>query len=297
LEGKKSWGFAGSASAEAGLTVGYVFRDGTLPPWLGSRVRVGLTGSWQSYSDNGSESAVTAFVRPVLYIGVDGRVISLLGTGGPLATETLNVNRKGFDLNLRMASDFAIAPGWTLTPSIAVFGGRVRDTYNYQHNNASGFTFNIDERLCTTSFGGDVSAGLTWQATSYLALNATARGGAAWVRSHLDATDCFAFGFVGLSCAPAFTVGPGASTATVSDSKSRVGFRGGFSLGGALGMRFGILSVGGFFTYDTAVPGIANPTAAKSTFLAGNLGPARIRFDDAFSYGGFLNLRIPLIWM
>jgi hypothetical protein len=281
--------------AEGGLTVGYAFRDGMLPPWFGTRVRVGLTGSWQSYSDNTASSGVTSATGAFQYIGVDGRVITALAAAGTPFTETLRVNRKGFDVNLRIASDFPLQPGWTLTPGVSVFGGRVRDTYNYRHTAfATPIVFDIDEKVKTTSFGGDVSAGLTWQATSYLALNATARGGVVWMRSRLEGSDCFGFGTV--SCSPPFTlVGP--STGSVTDSRSRVGFRGGLSLGAALDMRFGILSIGGFFTYDSAIPGVSNPTSALATTTPGTIGAARIRFDDGFRYGGTLNLRIPLIWM
>jgi len=283
------------AGVEAGLTIGYVFRDGALPAWLGTRVRVGLTGTWQSFSDTASSDAVGPASALIQYIGVDGRNIGNTAfPAGSALTETLRINRQGFDLNLRMASDFPLRPGWTLTPSIAAFGGRVHDTYNYRHNLLTGpVTFDIDERVRTTSIGGDVSAGLTWQATSALALNFTARGGVVWMRSRLEGTDCF--GFLTVSCVPAIAF-VGSSTGTVSDSRSRVGFRGGASLGAALDMRFGILTLGGSFTYDSAIPGVSNPNLALVSTTPGLVaGPARIRFADGFRYAGFATLRIPLL--
>ena len=281
-----------------GLSIGYVFHDSMLPPWLGRRVRVGLTGTWQSFTESAHSDANTpAPASGVQYLGVDGRNITLAAIAGvvPIA-ETLRISRDGFDLNLRIASDFPLQPGWTLTPSVAVFGGRVRDTYNYRHSlNAGAVTFDIDERLRTTSFGGEVSAGLVWQARSFLAFNVTARGGVVWMRSRLEAADCIGAGAFSCIPEPGVFLFPSAGSAT--DSRSRVGFRGGASLGTSLDMGLGILNFGGFFTYDSAIPGVSNPSAAGLPAPLARFGPARIRFADGFRYGGFGMLRIPLIWM
>jgi hypothetical protein len=283
------------AGTDAGLTIGYVFNDGALPLWLGARVRIGLTGTLQNYADTtstGFASGATA----VQYLGIDGRIIGGQTTGGANISETLRVHREGFGLNLRVASDFPLQPDIIFTPSVAVFGGRVRDTYEYQHTLAvTSLTYDANERLRTWSAGGEVAGGLTWQATSFLALNVTARGGVVWMRSRLDGTDCISF--TGNQCSTPTIIGFALNTGSVTDSRSRLGFRGGLSLGAALDMRFGILSVGGHFTYDSAVPGVANPGLANLNLGAANVGPARIRFDDGFRYGGYLNLRIPLIWM
>ena len=284
------------AGADAGLTVGYVLSDGALPPWLGSRVRIAVTGTWQAYRERAESSFSPPGLSVVQYIGVDGRVMGGETTFGATITEILRTHREGFDFNLRAASDFPLRSDLILTPSIAVFGGRTSDSYEYSHLLGAPFNFRFffDERVRTTSVGGDLAFGLTWQATSYLALNATARGGVVWMHSRLQGADCFTN--FGTPCVPAFPVGASVSTGTVTDSASRLGFRGGMSLGAALDMRFGILSVGGSFTYDSAIPGILNPGVAKLTPF-GNVGGARIRFGDNFRYGGFLNLRVPLLFL
>lgn len=284
------------AGADAGLTVGYVLNDGALPPWLGRRVRIAVTGTWQAYRERAESSFSPPGLSVVQYIGVDGRVMGGETTFGATITETLRTHREGFDFNLRAASDFPLRPDLILTPSVAVFGGRTHDSYEYRHLLGApfNFTFYVDERVRTNSVGGEVAAGLTWQAMEALALNVTARGGVVWMHSRLQGSDCFTN--FGTPCSPPFPVGASVSTGTVTDSSSRVGFRGGLSLGAALDMRFGILSVGGSFTYDSAVPGVLNPSVAKLTPF-GNVGGARIRFGDAFRYGGFLNLRVPLLFL
>lgn len=189
---------------EYGGTVGYAFRDGTMPAWMGQRVRIGLTGTFISFSDKTSASGILG-PSALGVTDLQGRAVFAVGTTGFGLNESLRVTRQGFDLNLRIASDFALAPGWTLTPSAAVFGGRTIDTYNFDSSltiAGAPVMFNqFDERLRTWSFGGDFSAGMTWQATSALSINITGRGGVVWQRSHLDGTGCAVA--AGLSCSSA----------------------------------------------------------------------------------------------
>jgi hypothetical protein len=285
---------------EYGGTIGYVFRDGAMPPWMGQRVRIGVTGTYMSFSDKASTSG-TLGPSAAGVLDLQGRAVLAFNSTGAGLNESLRVTRQGFDLNLRIASDFALAPGWTLTPSAAVFGGRTVDSYNFDSlftlGGGAPLAFNqFDEKLRTWSLGGDFSAGLTWQPTSALSINVTGRGGLVWQRSHLDGTGCAVF--VGLSCSLAPFFANALSNSSVSDSRSRIGFRGGAAVNASLDMRFGILTVGGFFVYDSAVPGVQNPSQATLLVPGTSTGQAaRVRFDDAFRYGGIVTMRIPLIWM
>jgi hypothetical protein len=284
---------------EYGGTIGYAFRDGAMPAWMGQRVRIGVTGTFISFSDKTSTSNNLG-PSGAGVTDLQGRTIFAFGSAGFDLNESLRVTRQGFDLNLRIASDFVLAPGWTLTPSAAIFGGRTVDTYNFDSSFVNGgatiFTNQFDEKVRTWSLGGDFSAGLTWQATSALSINVTGRGGLVWQRSHLDGAGCAVISVVNCSFA---VFAPGVvSNSSISDSRSRIGFRGGAVVNASLDMRFGILTVGGFFVYDSAVPGVQNPSQANLQPITTNIGQtARVRFDDAFRYGGVVTMRIPLIWM
>lgn len=280
--------------SEAGATIGYVFRDDALPPWLGQRLRVGLTGTAVNLADTVNQSFTTpAAGSAIQYIGVNGRNIATALIAPLPLTETLHVLREGFDLNLRVASDFPLGPDLTLTPSVAVYGGLTRDSYDYRYTlTTTGLTvfhFLIEEKLRSRAVGSELSLGLTWQANSYLSLSASGRAGAVWTHTRLEGSDCFFF-------PPSVPTCSGNLTGTVTDSRSRVGFRGGAALSGALDMRLGILTLGGFFLYDSAIPGVVNPTAAATTTTAGQVAaPAHIKFSGGYRYGGVVSLRVPLI--
>jgi hypothetical protein len=277
---------------EPGGTIGYVFRDGTLPPMFGERVRIGVTGSFISYKQEKSNSGLAAGSESITQLHVTGQIATAYGTGAGFSIlETLRVQRQGFDGSFRIASDFTLMPGLTLTPSVAFVGGRAIDKYEYLHTGTSGAVFvgyGLHERVRTTSFGADFGAGLTWQPTSFLALNVTGHVGPVWQRSHLDAQS---------SCSTAVFICFGPTAASTSSSRSVIGIRTGGSIGAALDMRFAILTLGGYLTYDSKTPGVQNPASATLIIAGSGGAPARIHFDGRFGYGGFATVRVPLIWM
>jgi hypothetical protein len=236
-------------------------------------------------------------------IDLQGRAVLALGTGTWNVTDTLRVARTGFDLNLRVASDFPLTSTLTLTPSFAISGGHTVDSYNYTGTYAPGasptFVSNqIDEKVRTTSFGGDFTAGLTWQAMSGVSINLSGRAGVVWQRNRLEGTSCVANGVFGAGCSFGSFVPNFVSNSTASDSRSHVGFRGGAALSGSLDMTFAVLTVGGFFLYDSAVAGVQNPAETALLFQGTQTGQrAQIRYDDGFRYGAVVTLRVPLLIM
>lgn len=288
---------------EYGGTLGYAFRDDALSAGLGHNLRVGLTGTYVSMHDSQSASR-TLTSTAVGVIDLQGRTVfavNLLGAGiNPGISESLRVHRTGFDLNMRVASDYSLAPDWTLTASVAIVGGRTIDAYNFDSRYVSaGVTSvanQIDEKVRTWSLGGDISAGLTWQATSTFSLNLTGRAGVVWQHSQLDGTQCVVFTVV--NCSTALFIPGTVSNTAVSESRSRAGFRGGAALNVGLDFPIGRLTLGGFFLYDSAVPGVQNPSQATLLAPGSSTGQtARIHFDGVFRYGGVVALRVPLIGM
>lgn len=286
---------------QPGGTIGFLMRDGTLPPWLGTRARVFLSGSYTTGWVTGTSTNQDIRTTDGASIaGIGGRVLfaNVVGGGAGLRLdETLRVQRDAFELRLGFASDIVINPNLTWSPRIAVFGGRSHDKYSYfgDLSNAAGAhtVLAIEERLRTTEFGGELGASIAWMFHPGFTVNAGASAGAVYLRSRLSGTDCLGGSLtIAPSCGPGLAIFvPGSS---VSASGSTVGFRGGASLGLSVDMRFGVLTFGGLFRYDSRIPGIANPQLATQQATGTANATARVRFDDGFTYGGFLRLSVPL---
>lgn len=217
------------------------------------------------------------------------------GTGGTtLYSEELRIRREGYGLALRAASDHALGPNLVLSPSIAAFGGQTYDSYKYRYTyaNAAGAEVPIEgnEKLRTNEIGFKGGASAAWQFAPGWALQAAGDVGVVWMRTRLNGQDCFNNAFLpaGTPCGPS---NPGFATSSVSDSRSTIGLRTTGSLALSVDMRFAVATLGGYFRYDSRIPGVENPQAAT---LASTPSAARVRFEDGFAYGGFLRFTVPL---
>ena len=298
--GFRSFGATGFSQNPLGIQpggeIGFVLRDGTLPAFLGSRVRVGLFGSIvhaeQSFSSQRSPSTAT-------FNAVDGRFLaSLVMAPQTSLVETLKVEREGFQIGLKAESDVALTSNLSISPLVAVFGGRTRESFFYTAAVANFIPgvadldpAAINERLRTTEFGGHLGARITWQFQPGLALHAGGTAGPVWLQSNMSATDCFFPGPVrtGTGC----TTSAVTRITSVTDSRATIGFRGTATLGLVADLRIATVSLAGFGRYDSRIPGIQNPQQGATVALAG-LPAARIRFKDGFAYGGAVSIRVAL---
>lgn len=284
------------AGVQPGGEIGYVFRDGIFPRWMGSRVRAAVYGSYLHAEASDSRS-----IRPpqVAYALVSGTFlgVAFLPPGTTFA-ETLKVEREAFQLGLKLESDIALGANLSLTPAVAVFGGRTHDSYTHTSVLANFFPgfdagpTQLNERLRTREFGGHVGARLTWQVLPGWALHLGGTAGPVWLRTRMTAEDCLSDAGV----PPGTPCGPSNGTllsSSAADTRSTVGFRGTASLGLAVDLRYALVSLGGFMRYDSRIPGVENPQRT-GPFTFAPLPPARIRFADGFAYGGFLTLRVTL---
>jgi hypothetical protein len=298
--------------AGPGGVFGYVFRDGTFPAWAGKKVRLSFGAQFWDGSTSNSEQR-----GPGLVTGLPGVLVSVapidgslgsnysLGIGGVSArTASFNLDTNGYDLSLRLTSDFAVAPRVTLSPFVALFGGQSRESYSIRARITGSpvdfYPYALDERVSTARVGAMLGTGVTFRVVRRVSLHLGAQAGFVWMRSHMTGGDCFADSCPapGTPCGAA-PAGGGAFRTTVADTRSTVGFRGGLMGGVTWDMRFAILSLTGFMTYDSAVPGIRNPvvTSPITTLGARNQptsGRAHLFFDDAVNFGGMFVLRIPL---
>lgn len=287
-----------------GATLGYVFRDGSLPAWMGQRVRVSFTGSYIGGWGSDRTSTVLSPSSRTYYTTVDGRFGAANGSNNAFVrSESLKIDQSGFELALRLASDFPVSSGMTLTPSLGIFGGHTRTNFDFAGSLASQqFGINtvahtITQRLTGWKAGLDAGLGMTVRPWRNIALTLAGRGGVYWTRARLNSSDCYQSG-VGVSqCTTAqgaaFT---GVQYATsAQDSGSAVGFVG--TVHGAIsyytdGM---VLSFGGFFSWQSAIAGVRNPVNAvgNGPALGSQItGPASVRFAGGWKAGGFVTLRI-----
>ena len=284
---------------QPGGELGFVFRDGTFPVFLGSRVRAAVFGSYSDAEHELSNARARQGGVPfVLYNRIDGTFVGTLGLpAGSSLSETLRVQRESFQIGLKLESDIALAPNLSLTPAVAVFGGRTNDSYVHTSvisNFVAGFDAvptSINERLRTREFGGHLGARLTWQFQPGWALHVGGTAGPVGLRTRMTASDCHSFAAV----APGTPCGPstgGFTTASVSDSRSTIAFRGTATVGLAVDARIAVISIAGFGRYDSRIPGIENPQQNGITATAATQAAARIRFQDGFAYGGTITVRM-----
>src|SRR5688500_11057001 len=94
---------------EPGGAIGYVFRDGTLPPWIGQRVRLEFSGNYLSMSSHEHRSFQTTAGQIVVLNGIGGTPILAPGGLGQSfrLDDELRVERDGFRLRFKVASDHA----------------------------------------------------------------------------------------------------------------------------------------------------------------------------------------------
>ncbi|HEY7608705.1 MAG TPA: hypothetical protein VIF14_05685 [Alphaproteobacteria bacterium] len=284
-----------------GGTIGYTFRDGMFPAWMGTNVRIALSGMKWDGDGSSSKSRHFAGTDRARITAIDGRVgfSNPVGGAGFNFDETLRQEFDAFEIDLRLTSDRPIGPNLVLIPTVGVFGGSSREKYESDFIfsqpafvTAPGF---VHERVNSDRIGADLGLGLAWQATSYLRFGIAGRAGFHWVQSRLTADDCWRNVALLTSCSLAsgtFVAGSQFAT-TASDRRSTVGFRGSATTGVTLDGGWIQAQLGGFFTFDSASPGVVNPTAGTAVTPT-NVGPAHIRFASGYSAGGFFVVRIGL---
>jgi hypothetical protein len=231
------------------------------------------------------------------------------GFGGPTDREaSFAVQATGYHLSLRLTSDYRVDTNVTLSPFVAVFGGRSFDSYSLRARVVGSpidvAPYALDERVATDRIGAMVGTGLTvpLDRRQRFRVHLGVQAGFVWLRSHMTGADCFAGT---TDAAPDTACGAaapslGAFQTSVTDTRSTVGFRGGLTAGASWDMRFAVLTLSGFVTYDSQTPGIRNPVV--TTPIMYNIpnnhqptsGRAHLFFDDAVNFGGMVVLRIPL---
>ena len=276
------------------LSLGYVLPKGALPPWAGRRVRLELAGSIIHGSGSDRFSVTTAPNAQIVFINLDGVVFAGGGALAQTSTEILKQELLSYTGTLRVASDVHLSPGLYLTPSLGISGGHTAESFKFRQllNFAVGtqITMGANEELSTQRFAGQAGLGLTWQARAWLALNLSGQVGVVWRRARLTGHDCVqAQGSV--ACGGGLAAG--FRTSVISNSRSAVGVRTGISMGLKFIVWGATLHIGGFFNWDSAVPGVNNPAVTQFHATGTSIGAARVSFFGAWNAGGLIMIRIP----
>lgn len=254
-------------------TVGYVYRQGVYPAWLGQNLRVEVGGSWvtSNYQSSGGNFGTIPAISLFRVDGVNSGLAGLhLNT-----TSSIRVVSQHWQLALRAASDFPLTPQWFVSPEIAIIGGRQFDDYKLLETGQQTFAF-VDQRtydVNTTRIGGHGGARLTYKPINTIALHVSGYAGMLYTRASLRALETFSTGTP--------------LTINASDSRTAAAFITGGQVGASASAGFFILSVAGGIDYNSRVAGVRVPTFADT-------GPIGIVYDNAVNYHVLVTLKLRL---
>ncbi len=260
----------------AGLTLGWRLPPGWAP-WLGQHPRLEVSGSgfelfYKTDANNNGVEVDWVHVAPVA------------GQAFNYAPEFAQFKARveGWEVALRLAADWRIAPAFTVTGAIAVFGGENFTRYNLVNFDASGANFFNDvvhERIRTSEIGGTFSLAGRWMVMPALSLTVGGGVSVLHMRARLNAFSCFDDTALVPGCQPP-------DVAATEDSLSRIGYRLIGQAGVGYDFGFAKVDVFGGVRYNSVVPEINNPTAAGQT--------ATLSTEGRLGYFVALRASIPL---
>lgn len=255
-------------------SIGYVYRQGAYPAWLGQNLRVEVSGWWvtANHSSTGGNFGTIPAISLFRIDGVNSGI-----AGAHLDTSSsIRVVSQQWQIALRAATDYPLAPQWYLSPEIAIIGGRQLDDYKLFERGVQTATFN-DQRIYdvnTTRIGGQFGTRLTYKPINTVALHVGGYVGMLHTSASLKALEVFSTG------TPVII--------NVSDNRSAAALIAGGQAGIAISGGFFTISLVGGVDYNSKVAGVRVPTFADSA-------PISIVFDNAVNYHAMatLKLRIP----
>ncbi len=274
-------------------TLGYIFRDGAMPAWMGRQVRLELgflyrIGKKTSTETNQSVSAGTIFQ-------VDGTSTGFgFGLTGS-ARGALSADHNRWQLSLTARSDYKVAPSWIISPFVSIHGGQANTDYDgrirsFVATRVAGTVFQdslMFESVRTWHLGLRGGANLVWKVTHGMRLYVGGYAGFAYQRSRYNGTSCQGANGVPLNNCTGNLVARGSA----SDTASTVAFVTGVTAGVRYRLGPVIVALTGAFNYNSAMPGIRHPSpgntsAASLTHQGGYSFTGGVRFIIPFSTGG-----------
>lgn len=254
-------------------SIGYVYREGRYPAWLGRNLRVEVNGWWVT-ANHLSEGGSFGTIPAISLIRIDGVNSGL--AGAHLNTlSTIRAVSQQWQIALRAATDYPLAPLWFVTPEIVVLGGRQFDDYKLFERGQQTVMFN-DQRFYdvnTTRIGGHGGARLTFKPTGTIALHVGGYAGMLHTSASLQALEVFSTGV------PLIL--------NVSHDRSAAAFVAGGQAGAAVSAGYFIISVVGGVDYNSKVAGVRVPTFADPA-------PISLFYESRWNYHVMASLKLRL---
>lgn len=275
--------------------IGYIFPTGAFNPMFGTNVRAELGASYGRAK--GSQSAASTQTTDRVGLSLldgSGRNNAFTCNGGISCTinSTLSSDYSSWQFNGKFAGDFRTGQ-LTLTPSVAVFGGRARNdqTLAQTFTQFSGAliadtgTYNASTSVSWSDIGARVGLDGKVDVNNWMAVGLGGYAGFASRRASLSGNDIGTDSASGIIFGGASALSTGANTtAFVANAEANMTFK----VTPAVAIRA--------FTgvnYDSRVPGISSPSFAGDVFSPTSRTAAGITFQSEASYyaGGGLTVK------
>ncbi len=270
----------------ATATVGFTVKD--LPAgWPGGALRLEIFGGFQSGAGESRIATPLAAGSFLVFPRLDGRTRGVNGSSSasPLSYSALETSVDAYRLGFKAALRVAVAPGWMLSPWLAV---SAEYTHTHQEKLLSFPEFRqaytTDVNLRSVGIGGEFGARLTYRPLPWLSLYGAGHVGAVHRRTSMDAVQCGSQAFTD-RCTGNFYLESGAASA--SATALRAGGEGGVAIHLFQSL---IVALSGGAVYDSAVPGFRSPQTPPGAGARGT--PAGIDHSGHVSYFG----QARLVW-
>ena len=269
-------------AAGPAITAGYV------TDWQGLGGRPRVEGFFSFVYGRSSITTSTPCCVGFSAVAIDGSSV-FTGPGFPSGSQnSLTTIYHSGEGGVRVKTDFAILPNLALTPGIGVLVGNAQqkarfDFYQTTNAGVTGLHFS-EEYLDTWRAGGEASLDLTWLATPELSFNGGVSGAIYYQRTKLTGIDCGSNALIAPVC-DGLVGTPDIRTFNRYDPQEdrrtpRLLRR------RHLQSRLHQCLASGSAAWNLNTPGIRNPTFNDH-------GPASIRYDNTWSFGGFAMVTIP----
>jgi hypothetical protein len=264
---------------------------------IGSNGRIEFSGSYVNATASQAATTVSTLGSGYSLPQVGG-VTNLAGSvacgagASCVTSSTLGTTYSSWQVSGRYATDYKVG-GVTMTPSLAMFGGKARNSQtlsetNLVFNGAASVRYDADTRLDWTDWGGRAGLSGSVPVTNWLTFVAGGNAGLAARRVSLTGSDSAnAFTAGGIPIFTPFlsaTTSGKTTTAFVANAEASVVI--------GLGSNWMLRAFGGL-NYDNKVPGVSAPAVALPFGTGGASTPAGIKYQAETSYyaGGGLTVR------
>ena len=277
--------------------LGFVLPPGMSLSNVGTNGRIELSGSYVNATASQAGSTASALGSGYSLPQVSG-ITNFAGSVACgfavpcIVSSTLGTSYTSWQVSGRYATDYKVS-AVTITPSLAVFGGKSRSSQtlsetNFIFSGAAAVRYDADTRLDWTDWGGRVGLSGSVPVTDWLTFVAGGNAGLATRRVSLtgsDSANIFTAGGIPIfATAPSATTSGETTTALVANAEASVNIR--------LAPNWALRAFGGL-NYDDKVPGVSAPAVILPFGFGGRSTPAGIKYQAETSYyaGGGLTVK------